>query len=376
MKNMFKIILLSIFIILNAYIYFRVRNVLPDLCWVKIVYNLFFAAIVGIFMYCVIFIEQISALTFTHIMNYAVTWILIIFYLMLILSLVDIVNILNKYFNFLPFKPNQIEIKRIIILSAFAIIALILVWGRYNFSNKKVETLSININKKAKVENLKIVAASDLHLGYSIDKKQLKEIVDLINVQNPDIILLAGDIIDRNLEPLINQNMKEELLQLKAPLGVYGIIGNHECYGGETKQIVDYFELSGITMLQDSAVLLENDIYIVGRNDKMIKARKTIDELVENIDKQKPVILLDHQPFNLEYAQKNEIDLQLSGHTHGGQIFPFTLITKLTYEKHHGYLKKGNTHYYISSGVSGWGPKLRIGSQCEIAVITLNFLSE
>jgi predicted MPP superfamily phosphohydrolase len=288
---------------------------------------------------------------------------------------VSTINVANKYFNILPFNTGQIEIKRIITLSALAFIVLIMIWGRYAFNNIKVEKLDININKNTKIETLKIVAASDLHLGYSIDKKYLKKIVDLINSRKPDMILLVGDIADAYSQPLIKQNMKEEFLQLQAPLGVYGVTGNHECYG-DMENTVDYLKSAGITMLQDSSVLVDNDIYIVGRKDRTLKNRKQIDELLQNIDKQKPVILLDHQPFNLNQAQENGIDLQLSGHTHGGQIFPFTLITKSIYEKHHGYLKKNNTHYYITSGTGGWGPKLRTGSQSEIVEITLRFGTE
>jgi predicted MPP superfamily phosphohydrolase len=294
---------------------------------------------------------------------------------MLAMLFMSLINILNRYFNFLPFNPSQIEIKRIITLSAFALIALIMIWGRYSFNNIKIEKLNININKNTKIETLKIVAASDLHLGYSIDKKYLKKIVDLINSRKPDMILLVGDIADTYSQPLIKQNMKEEFLQLQAPLGVYGVTGNHECYG-DMENTVDYLKSAGIIMLQDSSVLVDNDIYIVGRKDRTIKNRKKLDELLQNIDKHKPVILLDHQPFNLNQAQENGIDLQLSGHTHGGQIFPFTLITKSVYEKQHGYLRKNDTHYYITSGTGGWGPKLRIGSQSEIVEITLRFGTE
>jgi predicted MPP superfamily phosphohydrolase len=294
---------------------------------------------------------------------------------MLVMLFVGLISVLNKYFHFLPFNPHQIEIKRIIIFAAFAIVVLTIIWGRYNFNNIKIEKLDININKKAKIETLKIVAASDLHLGYSVDKKYLKKYVDLINSRKPDIILLVGDIADTHSQPIIKQNMKEEFLQLQAPLGVYGVIGNHECYG-DTQNTVNYLKSAGIVMLQDGLVLIDNDIYIVGRNDKTIKSRKKLDELLQNIDKQKPVILLDHQPFNLNQAQENGVDLQLSGHTHGGQIFPFTLVTKSIYEKHHGYLKKNDTHYYITSGTGGWGPKQRIGSQSEIVEITLRFVHE
>jgi predicted MPP superfamily phosphohydrolase len=291
---------------------------------------------------------------------------------MLAMLFIGLITVFNKYCHFLPFNTGQLEIKRIIIFLALALVTLILIWGRYNFNNIKIEKLDLHINKNAKIETLKIVVASDLHLGYSIDKKHLQKIVDLINSRKPDMILLAGDIVDTYSKPVVEQNMKEEFMKLQAPLGVYGITGNHECYG-DLSNTVKYLKSAGIIMLQDSLALVDNDIYIVGRNDRTIKNRKKLDELLQNTDKQKTLILLDHQPYNLNQAQDNGIDLQISGHTHGGQIFPFTLITKSVYEKQHGYMKKNNTHYYITSGTGGWGPKLRIGSQSEIIEITLRF---
>ncbi|MDR2293447.1 MAG: metallophosphoesterase [Prevotellaceae bacterium] len=373
MKNiMFRLIIIIIFVLASSYIYFKIKNILPDIFWVKLTYNLFFLLIVAAVSAGVFFREYLPLQINVIISNYSVTWIVACIYFMLIMLFISLINIMNKYFNFLPFNPYQIEIKRIIIFSTLALVVLILIWGRYNFNNIKIEKLDISINKSAKTETLKIVAASDLHLGYSIDKQYLKKIVDLINSRKPDMILLVGDIADAHSQPLVEQNMKEEFLQLQAPLGVYGVTGNHECYG-DMKNTVDYLKSAGIIMLQDSSVLIDSDIYITGRNDKTVKNRKNLDELLQNIDKQKTIILLDHQPYNLNQAQENGIDLQISGHTHGGQIFPFTLITKLVYEKQHGYLRKNDTHYYITSGAGGWGPKLRTGSQSEIVEITLRF---
>jgi predicted MPP superfamily phosphohydrolase len=373
MKNiMFRLIILIIFVLASSFAYFRIKNILPDIFWLKLAYNLFFLMIVAVFAISVFCRAHLALQLNVVINNFSVTWIVACLYFMLIMLLTGLINILNKYLHFLPFNPNQIEIKRIIIFSIIAIVALLILWGQYNFKNIKIEKLDININKKANVETLKIVVASDLHLGYSVNKNHLIKIVDLINSLKPDIILLAGDIIDSNSKPVREQNMRNEFLQLQAPLGVYGIIGNHECYGDMTNS-VNYLKSAEIIMLQDSLVLLDNDIYIVGRNDRTIKNRKKLNELLQNIDKQKPVILLDHQPFNLNQAQENGVDLQLSGHTHGGQIFPFTLITQAVYEKQHGYLQKNDTHYYITSGAGGWGPKMRIGSQSEIVEITLRF---
>lgn len=395
-ETMFRIILITIFVLVSAFAYFKIKNILPDTSWIKLTYNLFFLLIVAIFSTGIFLRGYLPPKVNVFIINYLVTWIVACVYFMLIMLFVGLINMFVKYLDNLQINPHNSVIKYILRCSVFVIIALmaiwkqfkrkmiflalaltmlILIWGRYNFTRIKIEKLDININKKAKIETLKIIAASDLHLGYSINKKYLKKIVDLINAQKPDIILLVGDIADGYSAPIIEQNMREEFLQLKAPLGVYGVTGNHECYG-DMKNTVDYLKSAGIIMLQDSLVLLDNDIYIAGRNDKTIKNRKKLDAILENIDKEKPVILLDHQPFNLGQAEENGVDLQLSGHTHGGQIFPFTLITKLVYEKQHGYLKKNNTHYYITSGAGGWGPKLRIGSQSEIVEITLRFEHE
>lgn len=369
---MFRLTLLTVFILVNTFMYFRTRSVLPGNVFAKIVFNVVFAAIVGIFLFSMFYRSHMSLHTYSIINSYSIAWLLAAFYFMLVCLVVGIVNILNNRFHFLPFDTHTIFAKRIIIFAEFAIVAAILIAGYCNFNSKKIEHLSLSINKKANVETLKIVAASDFHLGYLIDKSDLKKMVDVINAQNPDIVLLAGDIVDMHSKPIVEQNMREEFLQLRAPLGVFAITGNHECYG-DTENTVKYLQSAGIIMLRDSVVHLNNGIYIAGRNDKTIRNRKELNELLQNIDKQKPVILLDHQPFNLEQAQQNEVDLQLSGHTHGGQIFPFTLITKSVYEQQHGYLQKGKTHYYTSSGIGGWGTKLRVGSQSEIVSITLHF---
>jgi hypothetical protein len=112
-------------------------------------------------------------------------------------------------------------------------------------------------------------------------------------------------------------------------------------------------------------------IQIVGRDDKTNSKRATLREILKDIDREKPIILMDHQPFNLEQAQNEEVDLQLSGHTHNGQFWPGSLIVKWMYELSYGYKSKGDTHYYVSSGIGLWGPKFRIGTKSEIVVIDL-----
>ncbi|MGE4414041.1 MAG: metallophosphoesterase, partial [Bacteroidales bacterium] len=153
--------------------------------------------------------------------------------------------------------------------------------------------------------------------------------------------------------------------------GVFAISGNHEFYGGEREEIYSYLRSSGIEMLLDSVATVAGGIQIVGREDKTNRNRSTLPDLMKGINHDYPVILMDHQPFGLEEAQNNGVDLQLSGHTHNGQFWPGNLIVKMMYEIGYGYGKKGDTHYYVTSGVGLWGPKFRIGTESEIVVIKL-----
>jgi predicted MPP superfamily phosphohydrolase len=133
----------------------------------------------------------------------------------------------------------------------------------------------------------------------------------------------------------------------------------------------DFFQKAGIKLLRDSVALVDSTFYIVGRDDKTNPNRKPVKELLAGIDHSKPIILLDHQPYNLQESVDNRIDLQFSGHTHEGQIWPFSLITKAIYENSHGFIKKGETNIYVSSGIGIWGGKFRIGTQSEFVVFNI-----
>ncbi|MCX6165048.1 MAG: metallophosphoesterase [Ignavibacteriae bacterium] len=218
---------------------------------------------------------------------------------------------------------------------------------------------------------------SDLHLGTIISNSRLEDIVNKTNSLNPDIILLAGDIVDEDLGPVIRNNLGEMLKNFKSKYGTYGITGNHEYIGG-VEEACTYLNAHNITMLRDTVVKIDNAFYLIGREDKEIstfagKKRKSLNELVKEIDKSCPMILMNHQPFDLEETVKNEIDIQFSGHTHNGQLFPLNFITNLIFELSSGYLRKGQTHFYVSTGAGTWGPPLRIGNSPEIVDIKLTF---
>jgi len=305
-------------------------------------------------------------------------WLAIMVYLVLQLALIDILRGINHFIRIFPdfIITNPEKTKKITALVVLSITLLTVFIGHLNTWFPKVTDLSISIKKNGgSVKELNIVAFSDVHLGSIIEKRHLKGIVNQVNALNPDVILIPGDIIDEDIAPVIKNNVGEVLNKLKAKYGVYAVTGNHEYIGGINKA-KEYLSNHNIHLLNDTAILIENSFYLIGREDIMInqftgKKRSELAEIIKDVDTAKPMILLDHQPFKLEQAQNAGIDLQLSGHTHDGQIWPFNFITDLIFEKGAGYIKKGNTHFYISSGIGGWGPPIRTNSRPEIIRIIL-----
>jgi len=204
----------------------------------------------------------------------------------------------------------------------------------------------------------------------------MQELVTLMQAQKPDLILFGGDLFDEDILSLSRQNMAAVLRQLRPPRGVYAIMGNHEHISG-SENAVRYMEEAGITVLRDRSVRVAEALWLIGREDRqatyMGDGRLPLASLMEGVDRTEPLILLDHQPFHLQEAEAEGIDLQLSGHTHHGQFFPFNLITGAMYEVSWGYLRKGKSQYYVSCGAGTWGPPVRLGNRPEIVVIDLTF---
>lgn len=247
-----------------------------------------------------------------------------------------------------------------------AIVTVILLGGNIHYRHKVRQTLAITTEKPLK-KPLKIVMMSDLHLGYHNRLATFRQWVTLVNAEKPDLILIAGDIIDQSVRPLEADNMAHAFRQLKAP--VVACLGNHEYYTG-VPNAQRFFQEAGITLLCDNT-LEWGDLSITGRDDRTNLHRRKLQALSRHVDRQKFTILLDHQPYNLAQAERFGYDLQLSGHTHDGQVWPGSWIARALYEKSYGRYQRGNTHYYISSGMGIWGGKFRIGTCSEYLVLTI-----
>ena len=250
---------------------------------------------------------------------------------------------------------------------------VLFVYGNIHYNNKVRVRIELPTGKKLAHE-YKVVMMSDLHLGYHNRRKELARWIDMINAENPDLVLIAGDIIDGSMRPLKEERMAEEFHRLKAP--VYACLGNHEYFSG-SPEAQQFFRDAGIHLLIDEAAVIDSSIVIIGRDDRMNMRRKPIKELVS----QNPLfgkgqgeafsIVLDHQPYNLDRAEAAGIDFQLSGHTHRGQVWPISWITDHIYECSWGNHQRGNTRYYVSSGIGIWGGKFRIGTQSEYVVANI-----
>ena len=227
------------------------------------------------------------------------------------------------------------------------------------------------------MRTLHIAAASDIHMGTLVGPRRTAKLVRMLNECNADMILLAGDIVDEDLAPVIHNDLGRSLVKLKAPLGIFAITGNHEYIGG-AEAAVKYLEEHGVRMLRDTSVKINGSFYLTGRNDRDSrrfsgKERKGLGKVLEGVDHSFPVIMMDHQPFILQQVADAGVDFQLSGHTHHGQLWPFGYITNAIYELSWGYKKKENTHFYVSSGFGGWGPPVRTGNRPEILDIYITF---
>jgi uncharacterized protein len=304
-------------------------------------------------------------------------------YLIIILLAIDLLRLVNYIIPFFPdFITKNIQYsKQIIFYVISGIILIIIIGARINQALPQIRNLDLVIHKKSPLNKLNVVMVSDVHLGTIICNSHFMRIVDKINSLNPDVVLFAGDLVDEDIQPVIRQNLGETLRLIKSKYGIFGITGNHEYIGG-VEEACKYLTEHGVVMLRDSAVKIADAFILAGREDISIEGfvgkahgqhRKIISDLIKDVDKSLPIILMDHQPLRLNDAADNNIDLQLSGHTHHGQLWPFNYISQAVYELSLGYKQKGNTHFYVSCGVGTWGPPMRTGNRPEIVNLKLKF---
>lgn len=322
-------------------------------------------------------------------------WLGILLYIFLVILVVDLLRIAVKKGRLLP--DSTLSSRKTFVAVGTACICTIAAISAYGIWNaRQVHTTSydVTVSKEAgHLKQLKIALVADFHLGYSIGAGHMKEMVERINAMDADLVVIAGDIFDNEYEAVSDPDHLSEILRgIRSRYGVYACYGNHDIqekilvgftFPGKGKKESDlrmdaFLEESGITLLRDESVLIDDAFYLVGRPDyekpgRGIGQRKSAGEIVDGLDRTKPILVLEHEPRELEELSAAGVDMHLCGHTHNGQVWPGNLTVKLFWENPYGYLKKGDMHSIVTSGIGVYGPAMRVATKSEVCEINVLF---
>lgn len=325
-------------------------------------------------------------------------WLGILLYILLTVVVADLLRLLLKRLKF-PHKEKLFSTggHAVVGTICLCVICAFSLVGIFTAHHTVVTRQDFTIEKDGgNLDSLHIVLIADLHLGYSIGDDHMKQMVKKINELDPDLVLVAGDIFDNEYEAVKDPDQVAKTLSgIRSKYGVYATYGNHDIeepilagftFGGkdEKKQsdprMDEFMQKAGFTLLQEKGVWIDDSVYLYGRPDyerpgRGIKERKTPEEITKNLDKSKPILVLEHEPRQLQELADAGVDAQLCGHTHDGQMFPGNLTINLLWENAYGYIKKDGMHSVVTSGVGVFGPDMRVGTKSEIYDLHVNFTS-
>ena len=293
------------------------------------------------------------------------------YYTVLILTMYGIAKLLYKY----AFRGQKSLTGKQVLMTLLSLLFMINIYGVYNAQQQVQTNYVLKTEKNIKVSELKIIMLSDLHLGKTTEQSFALELVEKINLLQPDLVLLVGDIIDSDLESVERKEQLAPFKNIKARFGIYGVMGNHEYLSGVSKKAIELLQANNIWMLVDETVRVSDaGIVLTGLDDESRAKLQSASSLVtlENLNIGDYNIILDHQPKRIMKISENQaVDLILSGHTHRGQYFPNNYITEKMYVNDWGLKKIANLTSIVSSGYGNWSAPMRLGSHTELVVITL-----
>lgn len=377
----FFIIVFTVYFLVNLYLWMKGRRALSGAGFQTTWYTVVFMALALTFIAGKI-LEHSYTSVFADILNViGGFWLAFMLYGFLIWLMADILLLIQKPFHLIPATAIP-KLRLWLFAGVTTTTVLLIVIGFFNAVNPVIKRYDLTVDKSFGngSDTMSIIAVSDIHLGSIIRKRSMRHLSEMIAEERPDLVLFLGDLIDGSIGPVLRDDLLSWLTLPELPYGKYAITGNHE-FMGDLRKSIPYIEGKGIRVLSDEVVLLGNGVQIIGRTDRTAMqgsgpGRASLDSLLSQTDTLAPVLLLDHQPYDLAALAGTAVDMQLSGHTHNGQMWPLTLITNKMFELSYGYKKFGNTHVIVSSGFGLWGPRMRIGTRPEILSITLRGRSE
>ncbi len=368
---MFHTIITLAYIIPNIYVFLRILNIFINVGY-RLYYLLIYLLLATIYPISNLLTGDgtgFLSITISLIARYILPFYL---YLFICILVFDVFLLVNRLFKLVPAEKMKSIRFKIIGLSVIIILSLaIVVAGIINFNTIRISNYHIEIPKKSsKINHLKIAFVADFHLKESTNAHFVERFVKKIAIIKPDLMLFGGDIVEGKRESDNMTRFEGLLSEIKTRYGVYTVLGNHEYYAGQDKG--SFFNKAGMNVLCDTIVVIDNSINLAGRYDSHFRTRKTIEDLMKSVTDSLPLILIDHRPLEIDQVSKTAVDVQLSGHTHNGQLFPINLILKKIYQLSYGYRKIGNTNFFVTSGIQLWGPPVRTTGKSEIMVIDIS----
>ena len=369
---MFHLYIILAYIIPNIYVFFRIKDLFISKGyrgWFILIY-LLIAAIYPLTESLPDRDMNLSMHVLSGISGYILPFFL---YLFLCVLLFDLFLLLNLALRIVSFETRKNFSFRFYTLSGMIILSIaVVIAGVINLNTIRISKYRIEVPRRhSNADHLRVVFVADFHIQQNTHERFVEQFVRKVDALQPDLMLYGGDMLEGDSENETTETIESTLRSVHAKYGVFGVPGNHEFYGGQEQG--DFFRKAGITLLCDTMVRIDSAFYLAGRNDQHFGRRKSVNEILGSDSLDLPVILMDHRPVGLQAISNTGIDVQFSGHTHNGQLFPINLITRSIYEVSWGYKKIRNTHFFVTSGLRLWGPPVKTAGKSEIMLVDIYF---
>jgi predicted MPP superfamily phosphohydrolase len=369
---MFHTIITLSYVIPNFYVFLRIGQLFVNKGY-KLLYTMIYLLIALIYPFASLFSSGNPGFVIgflAMIAGYMLPFYLYLFLSLLFFDIFLLVNRMAKIVSTDKMKRTKFKIAAVSVV-LFCSLGVVIA-GAINLNTIRTSEYRIEIPRKsAKIDHLKIAFVADFHLKQGVDIRFVEQFAKKIADVQPDLLLFGGDIVEGDRNDGDFTAFEKIFSRIKAKYGLYSVLGNHEYYGGRDRG--RFFNKSGIKLLRDSNVVIDNSFNLLGRLDSHFMRRKSLEGMMKPVNDSLPVILLDHRPTEIDQVSKTNVDVQLSGHTHDGQMFPLNLILRGIYHLTWGYEKIGNTHFFVTSGIRLWGPPVRTVGKSEIMVIEVDF---
>lgn len=399
---MIIILYIAVYLLLNAYVIWRVLRWLRHCndrlaSWpVRTSYIVVFAAFASL----IIIAYYIHDERFVWLERLSSAWFGILLYIIFYVAMADLARVIAKLvIRFIPSCPKDVFAKkRVLLPGGIVVIALVVItsaYGFYHVDDLQTKYYEVPIEKvnNAK-DSMRIVLVADQHLGFIMGADYMEEVTEEINRLKPDLVCFAGDIFDNDYDALDDpERIINAWKNIESTYGVYACWGNHDV----TEPLFSGFAVglrqdairdirmdnmmrdANITVMEDETLLIDDSFYLIGRLDYSkngfgTNERMDIEDLLEGVDQSKPIILMDHEPKELDRIAEAGVDLDLSGHTHDGQMWPMNLTNRVVWENNYGMLIKGNMYSIVTSGLGVYGPSMRVATDSEVVVVDVNFV--